>query len=380
MSASGRVDAATLAGSAATRSPKLCAAFRAMSVAPARGSRARTGGQINRIAALTAWLVCAFVPAQAQTPRAESPLALEITARPLGAFDIREQTPRQFGLLEFRGGLVLTSPNRDFGGLSAIRVGSDGARFVALSDKGRWLRGRIVYEKSKPVGIADAEMAPVLGPDGRPITARGWYDTEALADDGGTLYVGLERVHQILRFNYGKDGLLARGQPIALPPAIRALPSNKGIEGLVFVPKGLPLAGTLIAFSERGLDKEGNAMAFLIGGPSPGSFLVRRSANFDISDAALLPGGDVIILERKFGWTTGLAVRIRRLPIGEIRPTALLDGSVLFEADLGYELDNMEGLSVHRTAGGEVVLTLISDDNFSFLQRTVLLQFTLAEP
>ena len=40
----------------------------------------------------------------------------------------------------------------------------------------------------------------------------------------------------------------------------------------------------------------------------------------------------------------------------------------------------MEGLAVHRGAGGETVLSLISDDNFNhFLQRTVFLQFTLHE-
>jgi hypothetical protein len=37
----------------------------------------------------------------------------------------------------------------------------------------------------------------------------------------------------------------------------------------------------------------------------------------------------------------------------------------------------MEGLSVNRTADGETMLTLISDDNFSSIQRTILLQFTL---
>jgi hypothetical protein len=40
----------------------------------------------------------------------------------------------------------------------------------------------------------------------------------------------------------------------------------------------------------------------------------------------------------------------------------------------------MEGLSVHRSPGGETVLTLVSDDNFSTVQRTLLLQFVLAEP
>jgi hypothetical protein len=39
----------------------------------------------------------------------------------------------------------------------------------------------------------------------------------------------------------------------------------------------------------------------------------------------------------------------------------------------------MEGLSVHRTANGQTVLTLVSDDNFSPIQRTILLQFTLAD-
>jgi hypothetical protein len=149
---------------------------------------------------------------------------------------------------------------------------------------------------------------------------------------------------------------------------------------LVFVPKGLPLAGTLIAFSERGLDGAADLDAFLIGGPSPGGFAVKRSSNYDISDAALLPGGDILLLERKFSWTSGLAVRLRRIPLAEIKPGALADGAVLFEADLGYEIDNMEGLSVHRSAGGETVLTLISDDNFSLFQRTLLLQFTLTEP
>jgi hypothetical protein len=310
---------------------------------------------------------------------AERPVAIEIAAQPITAFDIGDSSRRQFGLLEFRGGLVLRSPYKHFGGLSAIRVASNGAHFIALSDKGWWLRGRILYQGTRPIGIVDAEMAPMLGPDGAPLAARGWYDTESIAEDGGTLYVGIERVHQIVRFNYAKDGLLARGHPIAVPRAVRLLPGNKGLEALVFVPHGLILAGTLIAISERGLDQAGNIKAFLIGGPMPGSFAVKRSADYDISDAALLPGGDLLVLERKFSWSSGLAIRIRRIALADIEAGALVDGAVLIEADLGYEIDNMEGLSVHRNAGGETVLTLISDDNFSIMQRTLLLQFALAE-
>src|SRR5499427_11127148 len=316
-------------------------------------------------------LLLALVSGHAQvSPSAAPPVAIEVRAEPITAFDVRDPSLRQFGLLEFRGGLVLRSSDQHFGGISAIRVAPDGAHFIALTDKGWWFRGRILYDGARPSGIADAEMAPILGADGRPLAARGWYDTESIAEDGGTLYVGIERVHQIVRFNYGKDGLFARGHPIALPPGLRALPANKGVEALVFVPKGLPLAGSLIAISERGLDKMGNIIGFLIGGPSPGSFAIKRSSNYDITDAALLPRGDVLLLERRFGWDSGLGVRMRRIALDEIKPRALVDGSVLFDADLGYEIDNMEGLSVHRRAG-EIVLTLVSDDNFSVVQRTL---------
>jgi hypothetical protein len=71
-------------------------------------------------------------------------------------------------------------------------------------------------------------------------------------------------------------------------------------------------------------------------------------------------------------------MRIRRFALSAIKPGAVLQGSTVFEADWNYQIDNMEGLAVHRTPAGETVLTLISDDNFNPLQRTLLLQFTLA--
>jgi len=223
------------------------------------------------------------------------PIAIQVRAEPITAFDPHDPLRQRFGQLEFRGGLILKSSYREFGGLSAIRIAPDGAQFISLSDHGRWFRGRLTYEGARPTGIADAVMAPILGPDGQALAAHGWHDTESIADDGGTLYVGIEGVNQIVRFDYGKDGLLARGQPIPVPPGIRTLPLNKGLEALVFVPRNQPMCGTLIAISERGLDNAGNLRAFLIGGPTPGTFAIKRIEKFDISDAALLPSGDLLI-------------------------------------------------------------------------------------
>jgi hypothetical protein len=318
-------------------------------------------------------------PAPAQHNRSDMPVQIEVKSQPISSFRVGVPDQRRFGTLEFIGGLELSSSHKDFGGLSALRVEADGEHFVSLSDRGHWLTGRIVYDHDRPAAIADAVMAPMLGPDGRTLVSRGWYDTESLAEQDGMFFVGIERVNRIVRFDFAKFGVLARAEPITAPPGISRLPGNKGLEALTFAPRTSRLAGALIAFSERGLDAAGNLKAFIIGGATPGEFSVRRRDEFDISDCAVLPSGDILLLERRFTWFTGIAMRLRRVALTDIAPHALVDGPALLFADMTYQIDNMEGLSVHAGRDGATILTLISDDNFSLLQRTVLLQFKLVE-
>jgi hypothetical protein len=319
--------------------------------------------------------------AQAQRKLSEfavpAPTPIEVKAVPIQSFDLRDRSHVRLGALQFRSGLVLTSSFRGFGGLSALHIDSGGERFVALSDHGTWFTGRIVYAGREMTGLAEVEAAPMMYADGRSLSQRGWYDTEALAFDGGIAYVAIERVNQVVKFDFGRDGVRAPGQVVAVPPALRKLPNNKGVESLVVVPKGQPLAGTLVAISERGLDPDGNIIGFLIGGKTPGQFAVRRIDDFDVSDATLLPGGDLLLLERKFSWFSGVGIRIRRIALKTLAPGATIDGPSIFDADLGYEIDNMEGIDSLVDAAGDTVLTLVSDDNFSMIQRTLLLQFKL---
>ena len=334
------------------------------------------------IVAIAAFIFSSLAHAQTApvaSPPTREPAAIEVEARPLASFDNRERSDTQFGQLRYRSGLILTSKSREFGGLSGIRLDAKGEGFVAISDQGNWFTGRVSYSGKAMSGLTDVEVAPILGADGRAITARKWYDSESIAVDGSTIYVGLERVHQILKFDFGRDGVRARGEALPQPPGMRKLPSNGSLESLVVGRKGLPLAGTLIAISERGLDPAGHIMAWLIGGKAPASFSVRRTDSYDISDAAQLPSGDLLLLERKLSLLGGAGIRIRRIALASIVPGATVDGPSIFDADLGQEIDNFEALDVHVSDDGETVLTLVSDDNFSMLQRTLLLQFTLVE-
>jgi hypothetical protein len=78
----------------------------------------------------------------------QTPTRVQIDATVIASFDNHDETLTRFGSLEFRGGLVLTSRHPAFGGISAIHVEPDGNRFIAITDRGSWLRGRIVYRQT----------------------------------------------------------------------------------------------------------------------------------------------------------------------------------------------------------------------------------------
>lgn len=334
--------------------------------------------RLNRRQMLTGGLGLAAQPLlnASADARLMRPQPLEVSARPISAFSPRDPDRRRFGQLNFRSGLQLSARHDDFGGWSGLWRSGDGQKIVAVSDAGSWLTADIARENGMMTGWRNARIAPILGADGRPLWRTRSYDCEGLSITNGVAHVSIERTHEILRFDWAKDGVLARGQPLPVPREVKQLPSNKGLEAVGVIPSPHPLAGAVIAIAERsGGDEE--TLGVILGGPRPGLFKVRRRNSYDITDLAFLPNGDMVILERWFASLRGLGMRMRRIEARHISPGAMLDGEVLIEADLGEEIDNMEGLAVH-VEQGKTILTLISDDNFSMIQRTILLEFELA--
>ncbi len=304
------------------------------------------------------------------------PLPIVIRATPILSFFPRESEQKGFGALLFRGGLQLSSRHDDFGGWSGLWRSPDGRQLVAVSDQASWLTASVTTQGGVPTGLEDGTMAPILGADGRPLWRTKSYDTEGLSIVDGIAHISIERTHEIMRFDWARDGVLARGRSLPLPADVKRLPSNRSLEAVGIVPPGLPASGGIIAIAERSGAMEDPTLGIIVGGAMPGLFQVRRSKGFDITDLAFLPGGDMLLLERWYAPWRGVGMRIRRIAGRDIKPGAMLDGTTLIEADLGYQIDNMEGLSVHREKD-RTILTLISDDNFSAIQRTILLEFEL---
>ena len=81
---------------------------------------------------------------------------------------------------------------------------------------------------------------------------------------------------------------------------------------------------------------------------SPGTIALKPIEGFDITDAAALPDGGIVILERRFRYSEGIKMRIRRVSAAELKPGAVIKGEVLLEATDSLNIDNMEAIGVHR--------------------------------
>ncbi len=314
-------------------------------------------------------------PALAQSSE-QTRMPIAISARPIRAFEPRSPEKTRFGQVNFRGGLVLTANHPRFGGFSGLWRSPDGTELVSITDNGFWLTARPRSQGGRIVALDGAELAPILGASGKPLHRSRYYDTESLTIADGVAYIGVERTHDILRFDWARESVAARARIVSVPREVKRLPSNRGLEAIGVAPAGHPLAGAVIAIAERSGGEDESTLGFIFGGRQPGLFQLTRHDGFDITDLAFLPGGDMLVLERWYRSLRGVGMRIRRIAGAGIKPGALLDGPYLIEADLGQEIDNMEGLSVHLEQG-KTILSLISDDNFSFLQRTILLEFEL---
>lgn len=333
------------------------------------------------LAGFTCALIAMAIAAEkADVGKLTAPETIAVTAHPI-RFSPKEPDRRDFGRLEFIGEVALTSTSEYFGGYSAIALDEKGERFLTLSDAGGWMSGRLVYEGGRVTGVADARVGAIPQKNGSPL-GRGERDVESLSplapgDLDGRFLIGFERRHRIEEYAFEKGAMRGPVGRRPLPEQIKGMSSNSGLESLGIL-RGGPFSGALMLFPEEKLDSRGHYIGALAKDGKSHPLFMTHDDGFAITDMQGLPDGAMIVLERNFNPATRrLDIRLRRIPATEIKPGAVLSGEVLLDAGPGLEIDNFEGLALHRTGAGETILTIISDDNFNFFQRTLLAQFKL---
>ncbi|OJT95525.1 MAG: hypothetical protein BGN83_04280 [Rhizobium sp. 63-7] len=302
-----------------------------------------------------------------------------MTSRVISAFKVGSPETR-FGALEFVGGLELSSTTSLFGAVSSIRFRPDGRNFIAVLDTGHWMTGTVERDaEGRLSDMSDLTITSMIDKDGQDETVKWNMDAEGMTIRGDDILVSFERRHRI--DIYPLSGFETSGPKKSIPFLIpkNELRANGGFEMIAASPAESPLMGSTVIIAEKSVDKKGNLFAAVVDGPAKGLFSVRRHDSFDVTDGAFLPNGDLLILERRFNWATGIAMRIRRLKGADIVPGAVVDGDILITADFNYQIDNMEGLDVITGEDGATHIILTSDDNHSILQRNVMLEFRLVE-
>lgn len=282
------------------------------------------------------------------------------------------------GKLEFIGGLEITSKTKTFGGFSGLRLLNSGTNLISLSDTASWFTAKLNRdENNKLTGIANATLSCLCRNNGKPYGSKRWGDSEGLEIIGDKAYVSFERLNRINVYHL--DGNQMPSNARQATPSFKPLniSDNKGLEALAIAPKASPIAGKIITIAEESLNKAGDHRAFIANKTTIEEFSIAATNGYQITDADFLENGDLIILERKLASIIDLGVRIRRFKANAIAPSKRVVGEILMESGITSQIDNMEGLATWKNTKGETILTLISDDNFVSLQRTILIEFKL---
>lgn len=277
------------------------------------------------------------------------------------------------GALSYVGGLHLTAPGTSlFGGLSGLETPDvtdlTALELTAVSDQGERFTFRVDAGSGLRLSGDGALQMTRLTENGAPLGAKADADAESLTRlDDGAEAVGFERRPRVLRYAGGVAG------PQTAPAV--SLPENEAFEGLAH----LPLSGRKVL----AVGAEDGRIWFCDVAPTGACTLfVKRTParGFKLTGLDHLPGtADLIAVYRAYdplrgsrsiiAWISTGAAGGRR---GAITPLARLAPPLT--------VDNMEGIAAVPLPGRGWRLFVVSDDNFSPQQRTLLLAFDWLVP
>ncbi len=254
----------------------------------------------------------------------------------------------------FLGGWHLTSDNHNFGGLSGLDILPSGD-LLGVSDAGAFVW--ISMKDGAPAG--GGRLAYMRGSNGQLLPGKRAADAEGLAIREGLALVSFEQDHRILAFDLKGCGAEARGVLTAtLPNRLikKKIAPNKGAEAL-----RLDAQGRLVFGYE----------AVLMGGAHSGWVRADGSGEFDT--VTIPPPGLSLV-----GFADGLQLYRAYDPLRGNRNVIRFESGDEIRLERPLQMDNFEGIAVQSLPAGGRRIYIISDDNFSARQRTLLYVFEVA--
>lgn len=266
------------------------------------------------------------------------------------------------------GTYVWRSNDKLHGGFSGLEVSDDGLSFTAISDRSTWVVGRFARDRDGHIKRIDA--TPVQRLARREGTAKQRirnYDSEGLAiAPNGQVFVSFEGAENAGVVRYTSLG--AKPRPLPVPPAFATFSSNSSFEALA-----VDARGVLYTLPED-TPAKGDFPVFRYGnGQWDSQFSIPRLGGLLPVGADFGPDGRFYLLERGFHGVMGFASRVRSFAV---TPGGFADERTELQSGTAQH-DNLEGLAVWRDTAGDIRLTMISDDNFFWVQRTEIVEYRI---
>ncbi len=299
-------------------------------------------------------------------PALAKDITVTATPVPLNPADPKQTT---IDALEYVAGFALDSTAPEWGGYSGMVMEADGGSLLAVSDVGHWLKLELKHDDAGALtGVGAARIEPLLDEAGKPVTGKEWSDAEEIAQaENGPFFVSFERRHRIWR--YASAGGIPSGAAASVPtpPQIGALPENSGLEAMT-----ADIDGRILLIAEGGADPGRGSRGWSGRDQAWAGFAVERTDGFEPTSLTHKANGNVLLLERRYTEAEGPAARVSLLapPLGDRAA-----GFTLGVLRRPLTVDNFEAIAVRPAADGRVFVYLLSDDNQSDQQRTLLLQF-----
>ncbi len=312
----------------------------------------------------------------------EEPRRISFATRPVPLQGINPGR-KTVGALTFVGGFHLTSSDTGFGGWSGLDMLDDG-RLLAVSDDGRFLWIDLAADGVTPTGASLSEMRDGAG---KPFPTKVAGDAEGLAIYNGLAIVSFEGDPRVMAYDVTGCGAAARAAPVgwslktALANSGVNADPNLGVEGLAITDDGFLIAGVEkqmkgeSPLSIRPLESSPD-FKFRIGPKSPELVGLDQVAQGDDvrlfslhrSSSAPLSSNAITFIETVLTRTNASGPRASQT-------FSIKSSLILAEMNLLLTIDNFEGIAARRLPDGRVRLYIISDDNFSGRQRTLLMMF-----